>query len=168
MCTETEECNSGLISNTGFECRLGRCRCVDGYDPVDNMYWNVTSQQTYSRRICVVSGAVHWVPTGQSCTMNPEQWAQYNTTRVCHRRSFCHRCYRDRNSATVGTGSAVMGTCRELTCQGDGDCQASSAGIGMSCNRWQGNIDPPCQNGMCGCSGAGIYMDRFSRCAPCK
>jgi hypothetical protein len=31
ICVSDDECASKLISNTGFVCRLGRCRCAEGY-----------------------------------------------------------------------------------------------------------------------------------------
>ena len=165
ICQTDEDCNTGLISSQGFECRVSRCRCKKGYEPHDTLFWNETTLSTEKRRICVWGGALTWVPTGQSCTTNPHKAGTSNATRLCHPQAFCHNCYSDRQLAASGQAGLIgQGVCRELACIGDQEC-----GFQGSCNRWSQFIDPPCERGMCDCHwNTGFWKNRFSRCSPMR
>ena len=160
LCINDEDCNSGQIASNGFECRQGKCRCVDGYNAVDSSFWNETSKTTYIRRICIVQGASTSVPTGDPCTMNPHKRAQLNSTKVCHSRAFCHQCFRERISFNQNDEQQSMGICREVTCSSNDQCPTS-----MVCNKFDYMLDPPCENGLCDCDRSKFqFMNRFSRC----
>ena len=165
-CESDDQCGSGLVGSSGYQCREGYCRCTAGFEPYNNRYFNETSLTPYSWRICIHSKAINWVPTGQMCHMDPHRWSSTDGLRVCHSRAFCHLCAAGRASYSASSVAPIQGVCRELTCQDGGSCNEGNQMAQGTCNKGSAAMDPPCKNGWCDCNADnGFYKDRFSRCA---